>query len=219
MRHNFTLMESPPTPEPPDYIKIYGRLLQEHFQGKTRSKEWVKRFVYLSVKGAPIIYEKDLNPGKGEEYPTEEHLKEILSSMLMVSREIGLLTPNEFMTIFPVEKYYDGERDGEKDYYSTMEVLKKIGMNNPIGEHVDMLLRDYQNPHLVDFCVFKMMLISLIRQCQGFPSLGEQFAKRFGIRTLRKVTDDKGKQFMYDPANQMTFPIVKKYPRYLRVIK
>jgi hypothetical protein len=219
MTCNFTLMETPPTPEPPDYVKIYGRLLQEHVQAETPSKDWVKRFVYLSVKGVPIIYKKDINPGKGEESPTEEHLQDILSFMLMTSRKVGMLTPNEFLTIFPVEKYYDGEQGGMLDYYSTMEELKKIGMDNPIGDQADMMLFEYQNRHVRRFKVFSLMVISRIRVCQGHPSLAEEFADKMGIKTLRMVTDDKGKQFMYDPANQTTFPIVKKYPRYLRVIK
>jgi hypothetical protein len=34
---------------------------------------------------------------------------------------------------------------------------------------------------------------------------------------MRMMTDDNGKQFMYDPHKQTSYPIVKRFPLYLKV--
>jgi len=46
---------------------------------------------------------------------------------------LGCLTLRNFVTTFPIEKYYKGEKWEEKDYFSTMEVLSKMDWDKPIG--------------------------------------------------------------------------------------
>jgi len=75
---------------------------------------------------------------------------------------MGLLTPDEFIKIFPVEKHYDGGRNGNKDYFSTMD--------------------------------------------------------EWGVHPMRMMTDHDGKQFLYDPDKKTTYPVMKKYPRYLKLV-
>ena len=61
----------------------------------------------------------------------------------------GCLTLRNFMTTFPVDKEYDGERWGEKDYFYTMDVLKKMDLDKPIGRNeLSELLWDYMNADL-----------------------------------------------------------------------
>jgi hypothetical protein len=100
-----------------------------------------------------------------------------------------------------------------------MEELEKIGMDTQIGENVQSLLFDYQNKHVVEFNVFKMVVVDRIRACQGQPSMVEAFMSEQGIYPMRMMTDDNGKQFMYDPYRQTSYPIVKMFPRYLKVIR
>jgi hypothetical protein len=97
--------------------------------------------------------------------------------------------------------------------------MKKIGMDTPIGEHVQSLLFDYQNWHVIKSNVLKMMVVDRIRACQGQPSMIESFMAEQGVYPMRVMTDDNGNQFMYDPNRQTSYPIVKRFPRYLKVIR
>lgn len=135
-----------------------------------------------------------------------------------------MLTPRQFMKIFPIEKRYSGHRDVTKDYFSTMEELKKIGMDTPIGAHTKALLCDYQNPHvfkfnMFKFNMFKFKVLDRIRAYQGLPSVMEAFLAEQGVYPLTLMTDENGKQFFYDRVTQTCHPAVKKRPRYLRAVK
>ena len=59
---------------------------------------------------------------------------------------LGCLTLRNFVTTFPVDKYYKGAKWEEKDYFYTMEVLKDMDWDKPIGrDKLSELLWDYEN--------------------------------------------------------------------------
>lgn len=61
----------------------------------------------------------------------------------------GCLTLKNFVTTFPINKTYDGEKWECKDYFSTMEVLSKMDWDKPIGrDELSELLWDYDNSDL-----------------------------------------------------------------------
>ena len=61
----------------------------------------------------------------------------------------GYLTLKNFVTTFPIEKYYKGAKWEEKDYFYTMDVLKKMDWDKPIGrDELSELLWDYENEEL-----------------------------------------------------------------------
>ena len=62
MTAQLRVVETPPGPEPPDYEGIYSRLIREQLMTTDDSKDWTKRFVYLAVKGAPIIFDYVVTP-------------------------------------------------------------------------------------------------------------------------------------------------------------
>ena len=99
------------------------------------------------------------------------------------------MTPSEFMTVFPIEKRYDGDRYEVKDYHYTMAELRKIGLNKPIGEHAQELLFDYQNRHVKKFNLFKMTIADHLRAYQGQPSMIEEFMAEIGVTPMRN--DDR----------------------------
>lgn len=62
---------------------------------------------------------------------------------------LGYLTLRNFVTTFPVDKYYKGAEWEEKDYFYTMEVLKDMDWDKPIGrDKLSELLWDYENEEL-----------------------------------------------------------------------
>ena len=69
-----------------------------------------------------------------------------------VMETIGRLTPMELLRLYPVTKEYDGKRWGEKDYFYTMDRLRYLPADKPIGDAHDVacLLWDYQNWDLTE---------------------------------------------------------------------
>lgn len=221
MKPKLRVIKSPPSPEPPDYGEIYLRrlyelldeLLDEWGKGEYPLKDWKKRFVYLVIKGLPMIFEKferQMSP--------EESLPNTWKIIMIAEVQMSMLTPFEFMTVFPISKEFDGHRYGVKDYHSTMEELNKIGMETPIGDNVESLLFDYYNQHVIRFVLFKMKLVDRERAMQGLPSMIVEFFAKKGVFPMTMMTDENGKRFMYDPIKQTTYPILRRFPRYLKVV-
>jgi hypothetical protein len=216
MKPELRIITSPPPPEPPDYARIYKRLLGESMMAAGSSTDWRKRFVYLGIKGGPIVFGKNISPGERSETPDEEMLEAIWYFVEMVCKEMGRLTPNEFMTVFPIVKQYDDDFN----YHTTMGELEKIGMDTPIGEHVKMLLFEYYNQHVMKFIRFKMKVVDQIRECRGEPPIMESFLAENGFYSKPVVkTDENGRQFVYDPVKKTTYRMRKTIPDYLSVIK
>ncbi len=67
-----------------------------------------------------------------------------------VMEAVGRMTPAELLRMYPVKKEYDGKKWGTKDYFYTMDKLKKRPADKPIGDAQDAacLLWDYQNKDL-----------------------------------------------------------------------
>jgi hypothetical protein len=219
MTHLRLLKDPPP---PPDYAAIYQRALMDKLSLQTDTKEWLSQAVYLSVKGLPIIFgDKFRRVFKNNQpRPERELVEAIFHSITDAERLISQLTPRELTRIFPITKEYDGERCGWKDYFSTLDAIAEIGgMDQPIGDQVGSLFYDYQNRYVRRFSLFKMSVVDELRAYQGQPSMMEAFMKKEGITPLRMMTDDNGKQFLFDPVKHTTYPVSKKRPRYLKVVK
>jgi len=63
-----------------------------------------------------------------------------------------------------------------------------------------------------------LSVISGLRRCEGHPGLAEEYFGSLGVGMYKMMTDEYGKQFLYDPGKQTTYPVTKPRPRYLRVI-
>lgn len=74
---------------------------------------------------------------------------------------IQLFTPNELVKLFPIKKFYAGDRIGIKDYFYTMNVLQRHGLDTPIGREVYSILYDYTN---IEISVFLVKLFSTVAQ-------------------------------------------------------
>lgn len=127
---------------------------------------------------------------------------------------IMFVTPRRFTEIFPIDKRYDGNRWGTKDYFSTVEMINKHGWDEPIVEAFDFLW-DYQNQDTREFLVNYLSLISDLRRAQGEPGILEEWAEMNNIPLYRMHTDSEGKQFIID-QNGRSKP-VKKRPRHLKL--
>lgn len=97
---------------------------------------------------------------------------------------LGCLTLRNFVTTFPIEKYYKGAKWEEKDYFSTMEVLKKMDWNKSIGrEELSELLWDYDNADLRHVYVEFTTAMSAIYRAQTGKGIMERWCEERGIDT------------------------------------
>jgi hypothetical protein len=214
MKPELKVINPLPPQDPPDYARIYRRLIQECTETENPSKDWKKRFIYLVIKGLPVVFDDVISRGSESLFLSKELLSRIWVPIEEAQKQMGLLTPNEFMTVFPIEKEYDGHRYGVMDYHSTMGVLKKIGMDTRIGEHAQLLLFDYQNQYVFRFNVFKMKFVDRLRASKGQTPIIESFLTKTGLYSKQEIlSDENGISFAYDSMKLTTYPKRKKSPR------
>lgn len=97
---------------------------------------------------------------------------------------LGCLTLRNFITAFPIEKYYKGDKWGEKDYFYTMDVLKKMDWDKPIGkDELSELLWDYMNDDLRHAYVEFTTAMSAIYRAQTGKGIAETWLDDMGVPT------------------------------------
>lgn len=104
---------------------------------------------------------------------------------------LGCLTLRDFVTTFPIEKYYKGAKWEEKDYFYTMEVLSKIDWDKPIGrDELSELLWDYDNSDLRHAYIEYTTAMSAIYRAQTGKGIMEQWCadRRIAAYTMDKET-------------------------------
>ena len=128
---------------------------------------------------------------------------------------LGFLTLRNFVTTFPIEKYYKGVKWEEKDYFYTMDVLKKMGWDMPIGrDELSELLWDYDNEDLRHAYIEFTTAMSAIYRAQTGKGVAEKFLEDHGIGTY---TMDKESGIM---RNSQTGDIMKmKKVSHLHIVK
>ena len=127
----------------------------------------------------------------------------------------GYLTLRNFVTTFPIEKDYSGEKWECKDYFSTMEVLSKMDWDKPIGrDELSELLWDYDNADLRHAYVEFTTAMSAIYRAQTGKGIAETWCDNMGIPTY---TEDRETGIM---KNNQTGDIMKpKKVSHLQIVK
>ncbi len=92
-----------------------------------------------------------------------------INAMSVIMSYMATLTPTrEFVRVFPIPKEYDGEKYSVKDYFSTIERLKKYPSDEEIRkDKIIEFLMEYYNWDIIKFEVKKLCLISYIRRLNG----------------------------------------------------
>ncbi len=127
----------------------------------------------------------------------------------------GFLTLRNFVTTFPIEKYYKGAKWEEKDYFYTMEVLSKMDWDKPISRNeLSELLWDYDNEDLRHAYVEFTTAMSAIYRAQTGKGIAETWCDNMGIPTY---TEDKETGIM---KNNRTGDIMKpKKTSHIQIVK
>ena len=127
----------------------------------------------------------------------------------------GYLTLRNFVTTFPIDKTYDGEKWECKDYFSTMEVLSEMDWDKPIGrDELSELLWDYDNSELRHAYVEFTTAMSAIYRAETGKGIAETWCDNMGITTY---TEDRETGIM---KNNQTGDIMKpKRVSHLQIVK
>ena len=124
---------------------------------------------------------------KGRTLAEEQVRFTVIDSIFMV---LGCLTLRNFVETFPVEKYYDGDKWEEKDYFSTIEVLSKMNWDKPIGrDELSELLWDYYNADLRHAYMEYTSAMSAIYKAQTGKGIMEKFFEDRGVPTYTMDKD------------------------------
>ena len=161
-----------------NYKELYTRLFDytlAKYNG-TENKEVIKQLSYYGVKAVNEIAKENLD--------YEQTLK-LFELTEVVKTAMSLLTPNELITVFPVDKKYDGRKYQSKDYFYTMNELENIGMNNTIFEKIGCLLWDYVNVDTKQFLVNSLCALSAITRIETGKSFIETWAEENNIETYK----------------------------------
>ncbi|MCI8470360.1 MAG: hypothetical protein HFJ35_02550 [Clostridia bacterium] len=197
-----------------NYADIYLRLFDDTlnlYAVDIENKENLKRLAYYGVKAINEI-------SKTKEDMEYEQILKLFEFSEVVKTVISLLTPNELITVFPIEKRYDGEKYQIKDYFFTMEELQKIGMNKIIANKIENLLWDYENIEIREFLANSLTILSDINKMETGESIMERWAKENNINTYRLYKDKTtNKKYLYDQKGNQ-FIVKDKIPKYLKVI-
>lgn len=128
---------------------------------------------------------------------------------------LGCLTLRNFVNTFPIEKYYKGTKWEEKDYFYTMDVLKDMDWDKPIGrDGLSELFWDYENEELRHAYIEFTTAMSAIYRAQTGKGIAEIWCDNMGIPTF---TEDKETGIM---KNNRTGDIMKpKKVSHIQIIK
>lgn len=139
------------------------------------SREDLLKYVYLSVeycgKGRRRLAQDKTKSGIRREYEEAS----------MIGKAVGMLTPVELQQMFPVRKEYKGERYAEKDYFYTMERLKALDPDKPLGDKISGILWDYLNHDITFFLIYWMNAVDDLALYCNESAPKEEFYKGMGI--------------------------------------
>ena len=129
---------------------------------------------------------------------------------------IGRIKLGNLIKIFPIDKTYDGDKWGSKDYFFTMDVLKEKGLDNAVGrDGVFDLMWDYENKDLREVTVFYMSCMSAMYKKQTGVGIAEKFCEDNGIGTY---TMDRENGLVIDNQRGEIAKMSNK-PSFMQIVK
>jgi len=193
------------------YERAYNRLLKKYaVDSGMDAKVTMKKLLFLGVKKLIARPER--------ESFTREEAESDFSEAQIIMAYMRLLTPKEFMQLFPVEKDFKGHKWHFKDYFYTQDYIRKLPQGEPIGDEVLHFMWEYTNWDITEFNVYVMGCISNLRRLEGKTSLAEEWANINGLKTYTMHKDSKGREFLFDKETGKTTRVRRKV-KHIKVVK
>lgn len=153
------------------YHNTLSSLSEKYRRIEECSQEELMKVALCGVKYVKYIVEVErekqrVNASYNTPFAVKKTVYHFMDDLYYVISRIML---KNLINIFPVEKTYDGDKRGCKDYFYTMEILKKKGMDNILGggNCAFELMRDYENRDLREVTVFYMSCMSAMYKHQS----------------------------------------------------
>ena len=197
------------------YMKAFVRELDtiSAYSDWNQYRDHLKRAVFYAVKYFSL---ERIERRHSTEPRTIEQVDADFSLLQYVKMLMGQLTPREMMSMFPIEKEYDGEEFGCKDYFFTVEKLKDFDLDKPLGEEgLEDFLWCYWNDDLFAFDVISMSIISNMYKAQTGKGILEKWCEDQGIGTYT-INQEKG--IIQDNQTGEIHKLSKK-PSHLKIVK
>lgn len=202
--------------------KQYHNTVRCIFQGHNNIDEWsqdeLMKVALCGVKYVKCVAilereKQKLKPNYNTSCEVKEKGFEFVDALFCV---IGRIKLNNLVKIFPIDKEYDGNKCECKDYFFTMDVLNKTGLDNAVGrDGVFDLMLDYENRDLREFTVFYMSCMSAIYKQQTAVGIAEKFCEDNGIGTY---TMDRENGLLIDNKSGEISKMSNK-PSFMSVVK
>lgn len=188
------------------YLKAFRNVLYKHIES-SKDMDSIKQIVFYGVK---MFNDSPKAMSYGEAFYNFQ-----LASY--IQKLTSLLTPKDFMNIFPIEKDFKGYKCETKDYFYTMDYINKLDQDKPIGEEITEFFWEYQNWEITLFNVHILNLMSDVRRYEGKTSLAEEWSVMNGIQTYTLHKDNKGIEFLIDKEGKAT-RVQKPKPKHLKLV-
>ncbi|MDB2130691.1 hypothetical protein [Enterocloster clostridioformis] len=166
------------------YMKAFCRKVVAIYDGSdlNQCRDHLKRAVFYAVKYFSL---ERIDRRHCTEPRTLEQVNADFNFLECVKMLMGQLTPREMMSMFPIEKEYDGEKSGCKDYFYTIEKLKDFDLDKPLGEEgLENFLWCYWNDDLFAFDMVAFSIISNMYKAQTGRGIMEKWCEEQGIGTF-----------------------------------
>lgn len=166
------------------YMKAFGRKVVAIYDGSDLKhyRDNLKCAVFYAVKYYGL---ERIDRRHSSEPRTLEQVNADFNFLESVKMLMGQLTPRELMSMFPIEKEYDGEKFGCKDYYFTIEKLKRFDLDAPLGDKgLEDFLWCYWNDDLFAFDMVAFSIISNMHKAQTGKGILERWLEEQGIGTF-----------------------------------
>lgn len=191
-------------PKRENYTRAYIRLVDSMqyisdsltmLEMKESHTDDFKRTLFLMIKlyGKEDLKILDVEP---------ELVAKQFSILSSIDSMVGLLTPREFMELFPIEKDFDGAKYECKDYFYTMNYVKEFGVDTVIGDKASEFLMEYCNWDINEYMCYWMGVVNRMHMLQGGKDILLEFMEEQGVtpRTFHSngeymVDDETGEKF------------------------
>ena len=196
------------------YERLCKRLPQENFDYiLTKKREEIQKFIFLYFKARK---KSDINSMDLKAAEQEFQFQDIMIQL------IGVLKPKELEEIFPIDKWYKGDKYQSKDYFFTRDKMNRLQEDKPIRESIEPieLLCDYMNHDISSFIVDNMVLISKIQRLKGEPTLHEYLSKELGLKSY--IRYENGVYLDTETGKTVKIQIQKRNvrkPKFINVVK
>lgn len=139
------------------YHNTVSSMLQKHKSIDEWSQDELMKVALCGVKYIKCVADiEHENQRLDSSYNTPFVIKENGFNMMdALFGIIGRIKLNNLIKIFPIDKTYNGDKWGCKDYFFTMKALKKKGIDNILGggNCAFELMKDYMNRDLREIIV------------------------------------------------------------------